>query len=421
MAERKWIGAADAIAQVDTVEITAMGGTPSATLYILTINGDIVSVPGDTNVNTTAANLQVALAASTNPYFSSITWTVVSSVITATASSPGNPQIIVSSVSGGTGTIGPIINVTASSGPNDWDVARNWDAGIVPVTGDDVIIETSGVSITHGLDQSAVTLDSLIIRKDFTGRIGLKEHEFATTSDGGTSSPLKDEYRDQYLQIGATILSIGENFSGRPQLGSTLIKIDLGAVLSQVTVHETGGSAFEASKPAIQLLGTNVSNELFVRAGKASVGVAVGAFEVSTFSDIEIGADMNAGGVILGPGVTLTNWSQKSGTHFVNAADTITKMDMFGGICTSEGDYTVTTVNLGQGATYSPNHVKTAGVEIVTINFLSGATVNTTKSTKERTFTNVNLFSGAVIEADNSIVTITNLNLPSGDYELEIA
>lgn len=418
MADKKWIGAADAIAQVDTTQVTAFD---AATTYILTINGDTVSVVGDTDVDTTAAALQAACAASSNPYFSSITWTVLTDTITATASSPGNPHTIVSSVSGGTGTIGAVTNTTASSGPNDWNVARNWDTGVVPVSTDDVIIEKSAVSITHGLDQSAVTLASLIIRKDFTGRIGLKEHEFASTTDGATTDPSKDEYKDTYLQISATLLDIGENFSGRPQSGSSLVKIDLGSVVSTVTVHETASTAFEASRPAVQLLGTNASNTLEVRAAKASVGVAVGAFEASTFSDIEIGSDMLTGGVILGSGVTITNWRQKSGTHFFNAAATVTLMDILGGEVTSEGDYTVTTVNVGNDATFFPNHIKTAGNAITTLNFTSGGEVDITKSSKDRTFATVNVVSGANIKADKSILTITSLVLPAKDYELSIA
>ena len=418
MAERKWIGAADAIAQVDIVNIT---GFDENTTYTLTINGDSVSVEGITDGQITATALQVACSASTNPYFSSITFTVNSNTVTLTASSPGNPHTVASSVDGGTGTIGAVTNTTASSGPNDWDVARNWDGGVVPVSTDDVIFEVSDVDVTHGLNQSAVTLASLTFKKDYTGRVGLKEHAFATNSDGGTTDPAKDEYKDQFLQIGATILVLGENFTGRNQSGSTLIKIDLVTVLSTVTVHETAGSSFEASKPAIQLLGSNAGNKLFVRAAKASVGIAVGGFETATFSDIEIGSDMSAGGVVLGPGVTITNWAQKSGTHNFNAAADVTKMDIFGGQITTEGsEYKIVTVNIGEGSEFIPNHTDTGGAEITTINFKSNASIDASQSTKLRTFTTVNTFEGASITADNSILTITNLVFPDGDYVMDI-
>lgn len=415
MAEKKWLGVADPVAQVDTIQVTLFDVT---TTYIITINTDTVSVLGDTDEDTTAANLQAALEASTNPYFVNIDWTVTTDTITATAGAAGNPHTITSSVSGGTGTIGAVTNVTASSGPNDWDVARNWDTGTVPVSTDDVIIESGSAPITHGLDQSAVTLASLTIKLTYTGRIGLLEKGFTQSSDGATFTALKDEYKDQYLQIGATVLSIGENFSGRPQTGSTMIKIDLGSVLSAVTVHETANSSFETNLPAVQLLGTNASNTLQVRSGRAGVGIAVHGFEVSTFSDIDIGSDMNSGGVELGPGVTLTNWSNKSGAHFINAAATITLISIVGGTVTTEGDYTVTLVESSGGSTYFSNHVKTAGNAITTLTFLGDGTVDTRRNSETRTFDVVNLIEGATLSADKTFLTINTINEPSGPYSL---
>jgi len=417
MANKKWLGVADPIAQVDTITVTAFDVT---TTYKITINGDVVSVLGDTDVNTTATNLQVALEASTNPYFVNINWTVTTDTITATAGSAGNPHTAVSSVTGGTGTIGAVTNTTASSGPNDWDVARNWDGGVVPVSTDAVIIENGSVAITHGLDQSSVTLASLTIKRSYTGRIGLKEKEFTQSSDGLTTTALKDEYKDQYLQIGATILAIGENFSSRVQAGSTLIKIDLGSVLSDVTIHQTAASSFETKLPAIQLLGTNASNTMKVRAARAGVGIAVHGFEVSTFSDIDIGSALSGGGVTLGSGVTLTNWSQKSGTHFLNAAATITLLDLKGGTITSEGDYIITTVNISQGSQFFANHIKTAGNAITTLNFVGAATVDTRQNSEDKTFNAVNLTLDGVLKADPAFLTITTLSEPTGPYSLEV-
>lgn len=417
MANKKWLGVADPIAQVDTIQILTFD---AATTYKITINGDVVSVLGVTSVDGTAAALEAALTASTNPYFSSITWTVLTDTITATASSPGNPQTLASSVTGGGGTIGAVTNTTASSGPNDWDVARNWDTGSIPVNGDDVIIESGTIPITHGLDQSAVTLDSLTIKLSYTGRIGLKEKDFTQSSDGVTTTPLKDEYKDQYLQIGATELAIGENFSSKSQAGSTLIKIDLGSVQSAVTIHGTATSSFETQLPAIQLLGTNSSNTMQVRSVRAGVGIAVHGFEVSTFSDIDIGSSVSGGGVTLGAGVTLTNWTQKSGTHFIDAAGTITKVSALGGTLTTEGDYTITDVEVDQGATYFSNHIKTAGNAVTTLTYLGAGTVNTTRSSEARTFDTVNLIAEAVLVADKSILTINTLNEPSGQYTIAV-
>lgn len=414
MANRTWIGAADAVKQVDTTQVTAFDVT---TTYIITINGDTVSVLGVTDADATAAALQVALEASTNPYFVNIDWTVATDTVTGTAGSAGNAHTFTSSVTGGAGTIGAVASVTANTGPNNWDNVRNWAEGTVPVSTDDVIIENSAISITQGLDQSAVTLTSMTIQLSFTGRIGLRQNAFSQNADGSTNTTAKDEYKQDYLQIGCTSLDIGENFSGRSQDGSTLIKIDLGSVLSGVEVHETASGSFDPALPAVQLLGTHASNTLSVRSARASIGIAVNAFEVSTFLDIDIGSDMSAGGVILGSGVTLTNMSQKSGTHFVNAAGTITLLSILGGILTSEGSYTVTTVDVGEGSSYFANHIS-GGVAITTLNFLSEATVDTTQRSEARTFTTVNLAKDANLIGDTTFLTVTNLILPSGPFDL---
>lgn len=417
MADIKFLGAADAIAQVDTIQILTFD---AATTYKVTIGGDVVSVLGDTDVNTTATNLQLALAASINPYFSSMTWTVLTDTITGTAKSAGDPFTAVSSVTGGTGTIGAVTSVTASSGPNDWNVGRNFDGGVVPTTGDNVIIENSSISITHGLDQSAVTLASLTITKDYAGRIGLKEHSFATNSNGSTSTNVKNEYREQYLKISATVLSIGENFTNRAQSGSAMLKIDLGTIVSTVTVHDTASSSFEVGKPSVQLLGVNVSNKLIVIKCPGNVGIAVSGFEVSTFASVEIGSEAGNTGVTLGDGVTITTWLQKSGSHFLNAAATITTVDVLGGTLTTDGDYIITTLNINGDATLFLNHLNASPV-ITTLNYLGAATVDVTRSSKARTITNLNTVKGAVLKADNTKLTITNLALPTNFYELSVA
>ena len=420
MAQKKFIGAADAIAQVETIQILTLDGTPANTSYVVTIGTDEVSVPGITDVDTTAAALQAALAASTNPYFSSITWTVLTDTITGTAKAPGDPFIAASSVVGGTGTIGAVTSVTASSGPNDWNVARNWDGGVVPVSTDDVIIENSSISITHGLDQSAVTLASLTITKDYTGRIGLKENQFATNSNGSVATITKNEYREQYLKISATDLSIGENFTNRVQTGSGMIKVNLGTVVSTVVIHDTATSASEAGKPSVQLLGVNVGNKLIVNSAPGNVGIAVSGFELSTFDSVEIGTGLGNGGVVLGAGVTLDTWSDKSGSHFINAAATMTLADFLGGVVTTNGYFVITTVNINSEATLFLNHTNASPV-IGTLNYLGAATVDVTQSSKDRVITNVNLAKGSVLKADNSRLTITNLAFPTNDYELSVA
>lgn len=417
MSDIYWNGTAPAVAQVENHTIDVFDVTST---YKLTIGDVTVEQIGLVDQETTAAALNVKLDAETHVYFTAIDWTIASAIITATASFAGVPFVIVPSVDGGTGTITQS-GGTVNSGPNDWNTADNWSGNVVPVNSDDVIIENSSNSIRWGLDQSAVTLTSLIIKKSFAGKIGLKEKVFAQSSNGETVTNADVEYRDSYLNIKATDVQIGENLSNASQTGSGLIKLDLDSVASTITVFDSA-SAAETNKPAIQLLANNSSTQIFVREAKGGVGVAVGQpFETSTISRVDIGDSMTQSGVTLGAGVNITTWTQKSGTNFIEAATTITTVSCLGGTLKTEGDFTITTANVGDSGVLLTNNIKTAGVAITTLNIESLGEVDTLESSEARTFTTVNLSRDSVIKADRSILTITTLNEPSGAYEITVS
>jgi hypothetical protein len=101
---------------------------------------------------------------------------------------------------------------TPASGGAFWSTGANWSTGAVPTTGDDVVLQNSANPVLYGLDQSAVTLNSLSIDQSFTGTIGLPR----------ANSAGYVEYREQYLKIGATTVTIGRG----PGAGSGRIKLD---------------------------------------------------------------------------------------------------------------------------------------------------------------------------------------------------
>ncbi|HXE43069.1 MAG TPA: hypothetical protein VN516_08595, partial [Candidatus Baltobacteraceae bacterium] len=140
MATQNWLGIATAVSQVTTVTI---GTYDATTTYKVTIGGQTISTLGTGGTNaTTATALKNLLAASTHPYFAAVTWTVNSAVITGTATTAGVPFVLTTAVSSGTGTISNS-TTTASSGPNDWSTALNWDSGTVPAAGDNVYIKNT--------------------------------------------------------------------------------------------------------------------------------------------------------------------------------------------------------------------------------------------------------------------------------------
>src|SRR5262249_34937962 len=51
---------------------------------------------------------------------------------------------------------------TGGAGNFDWDNAANWDAGRVPIAGDDAYINTAGITVVHsaGVDDAVISLHS---------------------------------------------------------------------------------------------------------------------------------------------------------------------------------------------------------------------------------------------------------------------
>ena len=421
MATRYWLGTATAVAQVTTVQITAYD---AATTYTITVgSGDrthAVSVVGNTDVNTTASDLDAAWDAATHPYCTGVTATVSTDTVTLTADTAGVPFTVASSVTGGTGTIGAATTSTASAGPSDWSTADNWSDGTVPVSTDDVIVADSANDIAYGLAQSAVTLASLRVRKSFTGRIGLRQLEFATTVDGRTTDSSKPEYRTDYLDIGADVIDIGEDFGPTNPAGSGRIKVDNAkAGASTLTVHDTAQTSADTGLPSVRYLAAHADADVYVRAAPSSFGIAVDKpDETATVGDVSVSAENTLSFVEVGSGTTITSFSQKGGRNVLEAANNPTTVTVEGGILTTEGDYGITTLNSYDGLC-NMNHVRSSGDEVTTCN-LDGGEVNAQGSTQAQTIATVNLTRGRL--RGNSSLAITTLNEPTTkDYVLEVS
>jgi hypothetical protein len=286
----RWQGDAAAVAQVSTVQVTAYD---AATTYILTINGKTISVAGTTDEDGTATALAAAWNASDEGEALEVTASANTDTVTLTGDAAGKPFTVSSSVSGGTGTIGSVTAGTTATGPNHWDDADNWSGGAVPVNSDDVVIEL-GSDILYGLDKSAVTLASLTIKRSYTGKIGLPE----LANSGQTTQYA--EYRDTFLKIGATAVTIGDGDG----TGSGRIKINFGTVAHTTNVYGTG-QALESGIPALLIKGSHASNVLNVLRG--SVGVAIYAGETGQLDFLRMGYVANQASdaqVTLGSGVT---------------------------------------------------------------------------------------------------------------------
>jgi hypothetical protein len=327
MATRIWRGDAVAIAQVvhltvsgtwaqnDTASFTLNGKTFEVTIGTLVTTAQVATTLAEawngTAFTDTSASVDITGGGSAIAEMAEITASTDGSDLILTADTAGKPfdNPTTAETTAGDGALGSWSTTTSSDGPNDWSTADNWDGDTVPVNSDDVIIPEGAVSILYGLDQSAVTLASLTIEQGFTGTIGLPE----VTASG------YDEYRDTYLRVSATDLSIGEGNGN----GSSRIKIDVGSNQTTANISNSGQVA-TAATPAILLKGSHASNAVNVL--KGSVGIAALPGETATVATLRVGYLGNQESdsrVELGDGVTLTNIEQSGGQLGVRSNTTL--------------------------------------------------------------------------------------------------
>lgn len=398
MANVIWKGGAPAVAQVTTCTV---GGTVEADdIFKITIGTKTLSVAaGSTAAATVATTIAAAfnaLSSTDYPEFAEITALATSGgAFTLTSDTAGVPFTVTLATTEANGSAADNQTftqaaTTANSGPNDWSTAANWSGGAVPVNSDDVYFEDSTIDCFYGMDQSAVTVTSLTIRNTFTGTIGLPR-----TNENGYV-----EYRDTYLKIGATTITIGQG-SGD---GSGRIKINAGSVQAALNVHNSG-TALDDGVPSILFLGTHASNAITVSGG--SVGVAFYAGEVSTVSSLKVsvtdGLDMSE--VVCGLGVTLgtvVNYNGSITCDTTTAA--ITSLTQYGGQLIIDGKANAVTALTIYGGTAYYN---TAGTCTLAVVGASG-TLDFRRDMRAKTVTQLNCYDGASVYDTAGVLTLTN-------------
>lgn len=397
MATTRWKGAAASVAQVQSY---LFGGAWEATDVVnLVIGAKTLSVvAGSTTIATiidTIVTAWSALDASLWPEFAEITPTRSTSTLVLTHGTEGVPftcTLTTTETGGGAADAQTIDGAASSAGtattaatsPNHWSVAGNWSGAAVPVSTDTVWAEYSDVPILYGLDQSAVTLAALWLQGTHTGGAGLPE---VSQGDAGTYL----EYRGQYLQIGATLLNVGQ---GGGQ-GADLVKIDNGSV--QTTAVLRGGRGSGDGLPALIWKGTHASNAVEVNGG--SVGAAVYGGEVATIATLRV-VDGDDGGTSFlgGAGLTLATLIQQGGEVVLNAG--LTTASVRDGECVLRSG-NVTTVN-ADGGTVRYDGIGTIG----TLN-VSGR-VDFSGEMRSCVVTNCNIYKGAELYDPHGRVTFTN-------------
>lgn len=338
MAAQSWLGAAGAQQQVD---ILTVGGTIEATdVFTMTLTSErgttqvLSVVAGSTVIADVCTAITAAWNASKQSLFSAITATAGATTVTLTADVAGVPfyVAVATTETGGGGADSQTFTRAASvanSGPNDWKTASNWSTGSVPVSSDDVDIQSGTSAILYGLDQSAVALGTL--------RIGMGMRGYIGTADAD-------------LRIGATTFEYGASRGVTTDAGSGRVRINFGTSNVAVTILNTAGSGADNGLPPVRLRINHASATVRVVRGQALIGGDSDEFTASQqVSAVTVGDEVSAASdptVILAKGLTQATQTQNGGRTFAdNAPTTINSNGGEVDFTRSLTPRTVTTVN----------------------------------------------------------------------------
>lgn len=385
MAVNRWLGHAAPVAQVVTLTV---GSATSGHTFVTTIAGAPISYAagsGETT-STVAAAIKALLAASTDPRFTEVTWTVDAAVITGTAKTAGKPFTVSES---GTGTY-TLATATASSGPNHYGNGTNWSQGAEPQTGEDVLID-GGPDILWGLEnQAASDFASLRILASFTGRVGL---------------PYRDEsgdyvqYRGRRLAVATAVpVTIGEGEGSGP----TLVNIGI-TTAAAVAVLATGSRALP-DVPAVNLSGCG-SGTLDVATG--DVGVC--ADDDTLTATVTTTRTNDGAALVVGKGATLTTLHHGGGA--VLNRGTVTTLNQSSGTFTSYGTATTVTVDPASDAETLFDWRSSVTITTATFRGQPGAPapqLECGNDPRARTITNGTFTGGAILHDPDKLTTWSN-------------
>ena len=394
MAVKVYQGDSVAVAQVHTGSVktgTATSGLSSRDAQIiLTDEAGVTTTVGFTLSASETSDITIGMAAAWNAHgnaaVSRVTAASTSTTVQLTADEAGAPfSVTFDASSGNTTLIWTTSDVgtatTANSGPNDWAIAENWLAGVVPAENDDVVLPAGAPSILYGLNNSGTSVGSFKVQKGYAGTLG------------GTDKA--------YLKV--TIKTNGVTEFG----GSGKSWVDLGASGVKPIVTES-------YLPGIGEYGLNLRCtsvvDLYVLKGNVGVGTdkddvttRVSNFHVSFIDSQETDAKVAIGENVqsVAPGAIVE--LDQNGGEVTNQGAPIVTLNILSGTYTGESDGTVTTANVYGKMVHNSNGT------IATLN-LSGE-FDCSNDPRTKTITDFNAFSGFNINLDNGnplSVTITN-------------
>jgi len=419
MATVYWTPRATAVAQIADATIDNIdAGSPSASNdFTVTVGGFSVSVAGDTDAQTTAAALVADLVSSTQPYIAAIAWTAPGAGVVRGTGVAGVPFVAALSVSGaGTGAVTDFADTQAATSSHHADEPLNYSTLALPGAADDLVIADSAMSILWALDAlDSTALDSVLVARSFTGRIGLDATRFATSVDSVTTDATVPEYRQDYFEISAPLVVSGRDLGVGSSTGSSRIKIsNVLAAASRALVEGTAATS-DGARPAFRYLVAHADAVLEVLEAPGGVGIAAELpGETATLDRVEMLGTSSASRLVIGAGAAVADYVQGIGTATIANG---TAAEVRGGTLNiiGEGYGLALTVS---GGRVNDRHTNSGGSEWSAI-AVSGGVLDLTGSGEARTVDALT-HTGGQIEADWGDLTITAHTVPSGRASINV-
>ena len=384
--DNRFVGEAATVAQVDTFTPVNIVADDIFTLTSVGWDG-VTEVLSYTAVDTSATTVSAALIAlwnaSTSTACTGVTATGSATVI-LTADTAGVAFSVTGSATQGGGADDQALNrvaTTKNEGPNDYSSVDNWSLDAIPVNTDDVFIE-GAFTILYGFDQSAVELDSF---NESGAQIG-------TNPASG--------WRPVPLQVRGPVGEINYHYGPSTITQKVPVILDFGSGESCVIrVHNSGSNG---ARPAVMITSKHQDTTLEIRKG------SVGFFNNSA-GDAELDyinmlyATNKAGDVDLfvEEGCTIDTIKQKGGDLLLRSALTAA-LTVDAGTLKTEGSGAIPTYTQNGGTATLNSTGTMGGTGGITVN---GGLADWTKSSEDRTLTNLKVNPGGSIKLDPSVHT----------------
>ena len=410
MTTRYWIGGATANTQTGTVTPANVESTDVFTMTFTEEDGSstvaIAFTATAATVGNVTAGLTAALNASDDPIVKGrVTAADDTTHVTLTTDTAGQPFYVACTTADGGGNDTQTLTwaeTLASIGPYDWNVAVNWSGGAVPVNTDDVLVEDNALDILYGLDQSAVTLDSLKVSKDFLASLGQADYPLTVNITA------------------AGAVWVGYYYGSGSPVGPDRVNLDLQTSQCAIEVFDSNASS-DGSLDPVRLVVTHASTTLIVHKGRVGVASQKSG-QTSQLTTIFVGyvASQNSDSKVnVGPGVTLGTFKQTGGTNVLQksastlvqveggflsivGSQAVTAVTCTGGVVSYDSTGAITTLNVGADAKV---YLDRSGT--VTTVSLAGE-LDMRRSSSARTITNLEVYSGAKLYMNEDNVTTTN-------------